>query len=246
MYENKVMADANLDTLIDWAMIGCFFCAGQVCSATSRLIVDESIVDELIAKLVEAAHTKIIMGDSLDESTTMGPLISADQQHKVSGYVDRAMMDDRCEALLNPDTWQSHDKKGYFVKPQIFRVRPHNKSDSKWPEVWREEVFGPVLCISTFKSNDVQEAVQMANDSPYGLGHAVMGSNPEAVRKLSKKLRAGVVWENCSQPLYPNTPFGGCKQSGFGREYGELGLEEFVHHKTIISAGSNHGWNWYG
>lgn len=243
MSNPKVLADANLDTLVDWAMIGCFFCAGQVCSATSRLIVDESIVDELISKLVIATKTKIIIGDSLDTSTTMGPLISSGQKEKVNGFIERALKDERCEALIHQNTWDITKEEGYYVKPQIFKVKPD--LDKDWPEVWTEEIFGPVLCISTFKSGDLSEAVILANESPYGLGHAVMGTNQEKVRSVSKKLRAGVVWENCSQPLYPNTPFGGCKKSGFGREYGELGLEEFIHHKTVVSAKPSHSWNWY-
>lgn len=236
-----VLADADLDTVVDWAMVGCFLCAGQVCSATSRLIVDESIVDELIQKLVEATKTKIVMGDPLNETTNLGPVVSAAQQKKISDLVSRAHDDSRCEALIDDNHWPKLED-GYFVNPQIFRVR---QAHNTWPEVWKEEVFGPILCISSFRHNDLSEAVELANESPYGLGHAVMGTDLSHVATVSKRLRAGVVWENCSQPLYPGTPFGGCKQSGFGREYGELGLEEFIHHKTVISASPSHSWNWY-
>ena len=112
--------------------------------------------------------------------------------------------------------------------------------------LWREEVFGPVLAVASFRSGDDDHAVALANDSPYGLAHAVFTADQSRADAVAKRLRSGVVWQNCIQPLYPSTPFGGCKQSGFGREYGELGLEEFCHHKTVIAARPGHSWAWYG
>ena len=111
-------------------------------------------------------------------------------------------------------------------------------------ECWQEEIFGPVLAIRTFK--DEEEAVTSANDNQYGLAHAVMSQDADRLGRVSSRLRSGVVWQNCSQPNYPSTPFGGCKQSGFGRELGEAGLEEYVHAKTVTTASPGHSWEWYG
>jgi acyl-CoA reductase-like NAD-dependent aldehyde dehydrogenase len=98
--------------------------------------------------------------------------------------------------------------------------------------------------VATF--HDLDEGVKLANESPYGLAHAVFSACPETRATVSRRVRAGVVWENCSQAVYPDTPFGGCKQSGFGREYGELGLEEYLHHKTVVTAVDGHMWRSFG
>jgi betaine-aldehyde dehydrogenase len=143
------------------------------------------------------------------------------------------------------------------VPPEIFRVTPSadgtgggdggtNGGDNLWPEVWHEEVFGPVLCVAEFRAGDHGHGVALANDSAFGLGHAVMTASPSVAADCSRRLRSGMVWVNCSQAVYPSTPFGGCKASGFGREYGEMGLDEFAHAKTVVEAESGHKWNWFG
>lgn len=242
-----ILDDADMDTIVDWAMVGIFLCSGQVCSATSRIIIDEKIADDFCERLTKAVEEKLVVGDPLDAGTNMGPMVSADQRDKVLEAVSAANGDSRCESILkNPSATisGSADSNGFYVAPQIFRCK--TGADGSWPEVWTEEVFGPVLAIGTFSARNVDEAVEMTNASPYGLGHTVFTGDEAMAGNVASRLRSGVVWTNINQALYPSTPFGGCKQSGFGREYGELGLEEFCHHKTVISAKPGFSWGWYG
>jgi betaine-aldehyde dehydrogenase len=241
-----VFADADLDDAVDWALAGVFICSGQVCSATSRVVVDSSVAAVFSAKLVAAARAKLVVGDPLAKSTNMGPLVSEGQRDSVAEFVAAAWADPRCEPLLPESlaSWEGdRSRAGYYASPQIFRVKPLNL---RWPEVWREEIFGPVLCVAEFDAGDTSQAISIANDSPYGLAHAFFTNDPSIASEASRRLRAGVVWQNCSQPVYPSTPFGGCKSSGFGREYGALGLEEFLHAKTVITADRGHKWSWFG
>uniref|UniRef100_A0A7S2SHB5 Aldehyde dehydrogenase domain-containing protein n=1 Tax=Rhizochromulina marina TaxID=1034831 RepID=A0A7S2SHB5_9STRA len=234
-----VLEDADLESCVDWAMVGIFLCTGQVCSATSRLLVHEAVADRFLGALVDATRHRLRVGDPLDPETNMGPCVSREQLEKINRAIESARVEG-CEALLgDPEEWLSPAvaaSGGFYVAPQIFKA-PLESS------LWNEEVFGPVLAVHTFSTDD--EAVALANATCYGLANCVMGSSTDRVRRVSASLRSGVVWENCNQPLYPSTPFGGCKQSGFGREYGHLGLEEFVSHKTTISADPGFCWNWY-
>ena len=241
-----IFDDADISSAVDWAMIGIFLCSGQVCSATSRILVDESIASKFTAQLVSAVKKKLVVGDPLDTDTNMGPCVSVEQCKKIEASVSLAASDDRCDALLEGGKQilaSSAHPKGFFIPPQIFRVR--RCSVRGWPDIWWDEIFGPVLAISTFRAGDMDDAVALANDSPYGLAHAVFTCDEARGDAVANRLRTGVVWKNCNQLLYPTTPFGGCKQSGFGREYGELGLEEFCHHKTVIQARAGYSWGWY-
>ena len=163
-----ILADADMDTIVDWAMIGIFYCTGQVCSATSRIIIDESIADDFCERLKKAVEEKLVVGDPLDASSNMGPMVSADQRAKVLEAVAVAHADPRCESLVkNPSSTMSAsaNSNGYYVEPQMFLCK--RGDNGEWPEVWNEEVFGPVLSIGTFSSGNVDEAVEMANASPY-------------------------------------------------------------------------------
>ena len=242
-----ILDDADMDTVVDWAMIGIFYCTGQVCSATSRVVIDESLADEFCDRLAKAVAERLVVGDPLDVRTNMGPMVSADQRDKVLAAVKEAEADDRCDPVLEDSSAsiaESADAGGYYVAPQIFRCK--RGADGTWPKAWTEEIFGPVLSIGTFSPGDVDEAVSITNDSPYGLGHTVFTGDEARASAVATRLRSGVVWTNINQALYPSTPFGGCKQSGFGREYGELGIEDFCHHKTVISAKPGFSWGWYG
>ena len=249
-----VLDDADLDAVVDWAMVGIFVCAGQVCSATSRLVVDERVADELCARLAAATRARLVVGDPLDAATNMGPCVSAAQRDKVVAAAAAARADARCEPLLGGDDLSAAAKAaapgGFFAAPELFRVRPDAAAASaaaeRWPALWRDEIFGPVLAVGTFPAGDLDAAVAMANDTPYGLANAVMSRDAARCARVAAALRSGVVWQNCSQALGPATPFGGCKESGFGREFGEAGLHEYLHHKTIIAAPAAHTWNWFG
>jgi len=268
---------------------GAFANSGQVCSATSRVLVHADVAEAFCDLLVASARAKLVVGDPLEGVeeeweegsaervvANLGPLVSAQQMANVERMIEAAHADLRCTALLpvgdqandgHPlSAWRGkRDPRGYYVAPQIFKCTPgdnvsssssssssHSSSDrssnsggnEEWPAVWHEEVFGPVLCVATF--HDLDEGVKLANESPYGLAHAVFSACPETRATVSRRVRAGVVWENCSQAVYPDTPFGGCKQSGFGREYGELGLEEYLHHKTVVTAVDGHMWRSFG
>jgi betaine-aldehyde dehydrogenase len=130
-----------------------------------------------------------------------------------------------------------HLKKGYFVEPAIVS----NVTTSM--EIWREEVFGPALCVKTFSTED--EAIQLANDSQYGLAGAVLSNDLERCDRVSKAFQAGIVWVNCSQPCFCQAPWGGTKRSGFGRELGEWGLENYLSVKQVTQYISDEPWGWY-
>lgn len=230
-----VFEDADLDVAVDWALVGIFVCSGQVCSATSRLLVHESIADEIIARLKTKADA-IVVGDPLDGATQMGPVVSREQYQKVTKAIDHARADG-CKVVCG-GVVDDGGSGGYFVRPTVLADVPRDS------ETWREEIFGPVLAIRTF--SDEAEAVDVANDSEYGLANAVLSRDVERAARVSRKLQSGIVWENCNQVIHTATPFGGKKKSGFGREFGKAGLHEYVHRKTVVSATPGVTWNWYG
>ena len=232
-----VFDDAHVESVVDWAMVGIFATAGQICSATSRLLVHASAA----AKVVEALHAataRVRLGDPLDEATQMGALISADAAARVLAHVERAQADGA--TLVAGGVRPPLDDglaDGYFVAPTLLTDVPLESG------AWREEIFGPVLSVNTFETE--AEAIALANDSPYGLAHAVMSADEERCERVAAALDAGTVWINASQPLWPQTPFGGWKASGFGKEWGEAGLHEYLRYKTITrtTAGSRFSWN---
>ena len=238
-----VFEDADVSAAVDWIMVGIFLCTGQVCSATSRLIIHEAIADEVLAEL-KVRTEKIALGNPLSEGTVMGPLVSKSQQESVLRCINGGIADG-CNVLTGgvappvlPDDFAA-GAAGCYVQPTIFTDVPATSA------VWTEEIFGPILATKTFTTEE--EAVAMANASPYGLAHAVLSGDPARCSRVAGLLDAGVVYENCSQVGFVTTPFGGCKQSGFGREWGEVGLDEYVHHKTVTSATSSSvSWKWYG
>jgi len=237
-----VFEDTDLKAVADWVMVGIFLCAGQVCSATSRLLVHESVQAELLDILCERTAA-IKIGDPLLPDTLLGPMVSASQAAMVTKAIQAAVEVDGCTlraggAAKPSSTADGELSNGYFVQPTILTDVPLTSS------AWNEEIFGPVLSVRSFKTED--EAVAAANASPYGLAHAVMTQDEARLNRVASRLRAGVVYRNCSQVGFLTTPFGGYKQSGFGREWGEVGLEEYIHHKTITSAVSpSFTWEWY-
>jgi betaine-aldehyde dehydrogenase len=237
-----VFEDADIDSTIDWALLGIFLNSGQVCCATSRMLLHESIYDRFLEKL-KAKAEGIKEGDPLAKDTQMGAIVSQAQYEKVKSFIATAKEKKSGNLLTGgeefPQTVPSELSKGYFIKPTIFTNVDQNS------EIWTQEVFGPVLSVVPFKTE--KEAVLMANATSYGLGNAVMSSDKERCRRVAGELRSGVVWENASQPLYPQTPFGGQKKSGFGREMGESGLEEYIHTKTVVSTATpGFSWKYYG
>ena len=230
-----VFEDADVKSVVDWAMVGIFCTAGQICSATSRLLVHESIAPQLIDELKQATE-KLRVGDPLDEATQMGAVISESAASRIRSDIDRAQADGAtllCGGSDAPSLGVSkvdgaNLDNGYFVMPTILTEVGHNSA------AWKEEIFGPVLCISTFTTEE--EAVRLTNDSPYGLGHAVMSADIDRCERVADGLHAGTVWINSNQALWPHTPFGGWKASGFGAEWGAEGLKEYLRYKTVTNA----------
>jgi len=233
-----VCKDADIAQAVDWITCGIFFNAGQVCSATSRLIVHTDIKDEILRKIKEVALS-IKIGCGQDEQTQMGPLVSKGQYEKVLGYINSGLEEGATLICGGVHPQSSALEKGFFISPTIFSdVLPHMK-------IWREEIFGPVLCVTSFSTED--EAVYLANDTAFGLGAAVISQNSETCERIAKKFQSGIVWINCSQPTLVQAPWGGVKKSGTGRELGPWGLLNYFEVKQVTRWVNSKakGWNWF-
>ncbi|MEX3960502.1 aldehyde dehydrogenase family protein [Trinickia sp. EG282A] len=229
-----VFDDSDIDAAVEWIMFGIFWNQGEVCSATSRVLVQRGIYERLLARLEKEAR-KISIGNGLQEGVLLGPLVSKGQYDKVREAVQRGK--DEGAHLMTGGARPAHLDKGYFIEPVVFADVP---TDS-W--IWKEEIFGPVVCIRAF--DDEAEAVRLANDSRFGLGAAVMSRDDERCERVARALRAGIVWINCSQPTFTEAPWGGYKQSGIGRELGEWGLNNYLETKQITRYVSGKPWGWY-
>ena len=219
---NVVLDDADLKEVmphaIQWSMIN----SGQTCSALTRLLVPRSQLDAVERAAKEIAES-LALGHPDDEGAQLGPLVSSAQRDRVRGFIDRAV--DEGARLVTGGSGPVEGTPGYFVRPTVF-------SDvTTEMEIHREEVFGPVLAIEPYDDED--DAIRIANDSIYGLGGSVWSKDPERARSIADRLRTGQVMVNGGQ-FNPNAPFGGYKQSGIGREFGTLGLEEFLETKALM------------
>lgn len=215
-----VFPDADFESAVDHASYAIFSNQGQVCSAGSRLIIHESIHDEFVAALV-ALTKQIKIGDGLTETTDMGPLISKQQFDRVLDYIEIA----KAEGARLVYGGNALEQTGYFIEPTIFTdTRPKMR-------IVQEEVFGPVLVIQTFKTE--AEAIELANDTVYGLAAGVFTNDAAKAMRVIKKLRAGITWINTYHDTYNEAPWGGYKQSGIGRDLGTFGFEQYLEYKQI-------------
>lgn len=228
-----VFDDVDIGQAVEWVMFGIFWNQGEVCSATSRLLVHEAIYDRLLEALVAAAKA-IRIGGGLEEGTELGPLVSHGQHAKVSGFVDRGRR--AGVRIVCGGGRPAHRPAGYFFEPTIF---VDVATDS---ELWCEEIFGPVLVVRKFAREE--EAIALANDTRFGLAAAVMSADLDRCERVARALRAGVIWVNCSQPTFTQAPWGGMKKSGIGRELGRWGLMNYLEPKQITSF-ERGTWNWY-
>ncbi|MDH4560360.1 aldehyde dehydrogenase family protein [Pseudomonas sp. BN411] len=228
-----VFDDVDIEAAVEWILFGIFRNQGQVCSATSRLLVQEEIAPRLLERLVEAARD-IRIGPGLEEGVQLGPLVSAGHYRKVMGAIDQGRPD---APLLTGGVRPRHLPRGYFVEPTIF-----DEPDIRSP-LWREETFGRVLCVRRFKTE--AEALALANDSRYGLAAAVMSTDLERAARVANGLRAGTAWVNCSPPTFTQAPWGGMKQSGIGRELGRWGLENYLALKQVTQYCGDEPWRWH-
>lgn len=220
---NVIFADADLDSAVEWAMIGIFLNQGEVCSAGSRILIEESIKDAFVKRLVKKANTMTI-GNPL-ENPDMGPLVSEEHMNKVLGYIKKGV-EEGATLVCGGERYTEGDcSKGYYVRPTIF----DNCTDDM--TIVKEEIFGPVVTIQTFKTE--QEAIDMANHTEYGLAGAVFTKDGSQALRIIKEIRAGITWINCYNPTFNEAPWGGYKKSGIGRELGIHGLEEYQEIKQI-------------
>ena len=219
---NIVFADADLDSASRGALNAIFYNKGEVCAAGSRLFVEEPAKEEFLARVAERAK-KTTVGDPLDKNTRMGPVISKGQLDKVLEYVEAGKKDGA--KLIAGGDRPANLQKGYFVNPTIF-------SDVKNSmRIAREEIFGPVLSVLSFK--DQADAVAQANDSLYGLAAAVWTKDVKKAHQVARAVKAGTVWINTYNLYDVALPFGGYKQSGFGRELGKEALDQYTQTKSV-------------
>ncbi|KAI5683557.1 hypothetical protein M9H77_04785 [Catharanthus roseus] len=229
-----VFDDVDLDKAAEWTLFGCFWTNGQICSATSRLLVHDSIAAKFMEKLVDWCRN-IKISDPLEEGCRLGPVVSKGQYEKIMNFISTAKNEGA--TILYGGERPQHLGKGFFVKPTIIT------DITTTMQIWREEVFGPVLCVKTFSTEE--EAIELANDSQYGLGAAVLSKDLDRCERLTKAFQSGIVWVNCSQPCFCQAPWGGKKRSGFGRELGEWGLENYLNIKQVTQYVSDEPWGWY-
>jgi aldehyde dehydrogenase (NAD+) len=220
---NIVLADADLEAAIRGASAAIFYNTGQACTAGSRLLVDESIRDEFVGKL-RARAEKLQPGDPLDPKTRLGPLVSQEQLDRVLGYVEQGRTEG-AELILGGERARVDGGDGYFLPPTIFdRVSPDMT-------IAREEIFGPVLAVTSFR--DMDEAIEIAHRTEYGLAAAVWTRDVTKAHRVAHALRAGTVWVNMYHRLDTGSPFGGYKQSGYGRELGKHALDMYTQVKSV-------------
>nr|ACL11817.1 putative protein [Mycolicibacterium brisbanense] len=218
---NIVFSDCDLDAAVNGVIAGIFAATGQSCMAGSRLLVQDELHDEFVARLVDRVST-ITLGDPMDPATNMGPAANSAQADKIRGFIDRAVADGATLACGGSATL---DAGSLFVAPTILtEVDPGS-------EICRDEVFGPVLSVLRFR--DEQAAIEMANDTDFGLAAAVWTSNVFRAHRVSRALRAGTVWVNAYRVVSFNTPFGGFGHSGVGRENGRAALQEYTETKSV-------------
>lgn len=219
-----ICADANLAQAIPEAAFGCFFNSGQVCYAGTRLYAHRSVYEETLAGLAATAAA-LPMGVSSDRGAQLGPLISARQYDRVSGFVDRALA---AGIQRYGDAPASVPGKGHFYLPTILRDVPIDA------EIAREEVFGPVLTVTPF--DDLDEAIAMSNDSAYGLAAHIWTRDLGTAHRAAAQLEAGTIFVNCILAADPAFPFGGMKRSGIGRENGPDVLDAYLESKSVVMA----------
>lgn len=221
---NIIFADADLDAAVRGAHAGIFYNAGQCCTAGSRLLVQESVHDAVMDKLVERAR-RLKPAEPLDPKRRFSPLISEDQLGRVLGHIERGRGGGAELVLGGRRAAYDGQERGYWLEPTIF-----DRVTAEQP-LAQEEIFGPVLAVMSFDDED--EAVALANHTIYGLAAAVWTRDLKRAHRLARRVQAGTVWVNTYHPLDAASPFGGYKQSGYGRELGSYALDLYTQVKSV-------------
>jgi betaine-aldehyde dehydrogenase len=235
---NVIFADADLDQAVNGAMMGIFFNQGQVCCAGSRLFVENGIKEEFLGRLKEKA-ARITVGNPMDKATLMGPQVSEEQLNKIKSYVDIAR-DEGATVFAGGESPQLDPQfqNGYFFQPTIF-------SDVKNSmRVAQEEIFGPVTSVISFDNDD--DLIRQANETIYGLSAGIWTRDITRAHRFAKAVKAGVVWINTYNMFNAASPFGGYKQSGYGREMGKHALELYTQVKSVWVDLSGKPIGWFG
>jgi phenylacetaldehyde dehydrogenase len=220
-----IFPDADLERAIPGTASAIFFNHGQCCCAGSRLFAHESIFDKVVEGVSDIA-SKIKVGSGMDPNTQMGPLVSEEQFQKVTGYIDSGLKEG---AKATAGGKKAADK-GYFVQPTVLtKTNPEMK-------VIKEEIFGPVVCAIPYSDSDLERIAKEANDTPYGLAASVWTRDISTANKMAKRIRSGTVWINCHNVFDAALPFGGYKQSGWGREMGAEVLNNYTEVKAVTTA----------
>lgn len=217
-----VFGDADLEAAATFAARGFCLNSGQICWAGSRLFVEEAVHEPFLEKLIQHVRDDWIVGDPMDPKTRVGPVISRSQLEQVMGYIEDGKKEG-AKLLLGGD--RPPMQKGYYLNPTVF-----DQVDNRM-KIAREEIFGPVLAVIPFK--DFSEVIEKANDTFYGLASGVWTRDMKKAYQAARRLKAGSVWVNCYGALDVMAPFGGFKQSGYGREFGQEGLSYYTETKTV-------------
>jgi len=220
-----IFPDADMDAAIAGAASAIFFNQGQCCCAGSRLFAHEAVFDQVVSGVSEIA-SKIKIGHGLDPATELGPLVSEEQFEKVSGY----LVSGREQGAKIGSGGGRYSDRGYFIQPTVFHdVRPDMK-------VVAEEIFGPVVVAQKFSSNaDLEKLAAQANDTVFGLAASVWTRDISIAHKMARRIKAGTIWINCHNVFDAALPFGGYKQSGWGREMGHQVLEQYTEVKAVCT-----------
>ncbi|OAR01197.1 hypothetical protein LLEC1_04126 [Akanthomyces lecanii] len=221
-----IFEDADLEQAAKWAYIGILSNQGQVCTATSRLIVQDSVLPKFLEFFKTEIKNTAVTGNPFSESTTHGPQVSQVQYDKILSFIEGAKKEGGKVEMGGASAQATAGKgKGFYIEPTVI------SNVTKDMTIFQEEVFGPVVAVTPFKTEE--EALKLANNSQYGLAAAVFSQNIERAHKVAERLEAGMVWINSSNDSDPAVPFGGVKQSGIGRELGEAGLHSYLETKAV-------------
>lgn len=220
-----VLEDADLQLAVELASGGGYFNAGQMCSATSRVLVARPLYAEFVQRL-QARAEAIVQGDPFEPGTEMGALVNRVQYQRVLGHIEAGI--EAGATLVTGGSRPGNLPTGFFVAPTVFTDVPLDSA------LWTEEIFGPVLCVRAFDSE--AEAISLANDSDFGLVASVVSADVARAEQVANALQAGLVWINAPQVIFPQTAWGGYKQSSLGRELGPWGLQAFQEIKHVVRA----------